>query len=218
MSGQTMALWSFVEHNLEVKTAHPTKTALVNTVVELLENQRADELTSEQVLEISNISKGSLYHHFVDFSALIDAARIVRYTRWADQSIQILTTVMNDASNREQFFEGLVRVFELTQSPSSRSSRFERARILGMAEGNPRLMHDLGEEQQRLTESITELARRAQNAGYLRADLDPLSMALMIQGYAFGKIIDDVATLHIDPKKWNELIFDVIEKSFATQG
>ncbi|TRZ88269.1 MAG: TetR/AcrR family transcriptional regulator [Streptomycetaceae bacterium] len=213
-----MALWSLIDHNFEVKTAHPTKITLINTVVDLLENQRADELTSEQVLEISNISKGSLYHHFIDFSALIDAARIVRYARWADRSIQILTTVMNEASNRAQFFEGLARVFELTQSPASRSSRFERARIVGMAEGNPRLMHDLGEEQQRLTDSITELVIKAQNAGYLRSDLDSASIALLIQGYAFGKIIDDIATLHIDPKKWNALIADVIEKSLATQA
>ena len=79
-------------------------------------------------------------------------------------------------------------------------------------------MHALGEEQQRLTESITALVIKAQNAGYLRSDLDSASIALLIQGYAFGKIIDDIATLHIDPKKWNALIADVIEKSLATQA
>jgi len=199
-----------------VKNAHPTKVALVNIVVELLENHRADEITSEQVLEISSISKGSLYHHFIDFSALIDTARVIRYSRWVDRSIQLLTDVTTSTKTREEFFAGLTEVTKLTQSPSSRSSRFERARILGLAEGNPRLMHDLGEEQQRLTDSITDLVREAQERGYMRKDLDASAIAVLIQAYTLGRIVDDVTVNHVDPEKWIQLISEVVEKGFGS--
>jgi len=199
-----------------VKNAHPTKVALVNTVVELLENHRADEITSEQVLEISSISKGSLYHHFIDFSALIDTARVIRYSRWVDRSIQLLTDVTTSTKTREEFFAGLTEVTKLTQSPSSRSSRFERARILGLAEGNPRLMHDLGEEQQRLTDSITDLVREGQERGYMRKDLDASAIAVLIQAYTLGRIVDDVTVNHVDPEKWIQLISEVVEKGFGS--
>ncbi len=199
-----------------MKNAHPTKVALVNTVVELLENHRADEITSEQVLEISSISKGSLYHHFIDFSALIDTARVIRYSRWVDRSIELLTDVTTSTKTREEFFAGLAEVTKLTQSPASRSSRFERARILGLAEGNPRLMHDLGEEQQRLTDSITDLVREGQERGYMRKDLDASAIAVLIQAYTLGRIVDDVTVNHVDPEKWIQLISEVVEKGFGS--
>lgn len=215
MSGEPMVISTIKRQNFIVKNAHPTKVALVNTVVELLENYRADEITSEQVLELSSISKGSLYHHFADFSALIDTARVIRYARWVDRSIELLTTVATTTKTREEFFAGLSEVTKLTQSPASRSSRFERARILGLAEGNPRLMHDLGEEQQRLTDSITDLVREAQERGYVRLDLDVASIAVLIQAYTLGKIVDDVTADHVDPDRWLDLLGQVIEKGLG---
>jgi len=41
---------------------HPTKALLVETVVELLENTKPADIQADKVLEISGISKGSLYH------------------------------------------------------------------------------------------------------------------------------------------------------------
>lgn len=134
-----MALSSITRDNAKMKNAHPTKVALVNTVVALLEDRRADEITSEQVLELSSISKGSMYHHFVDFPALIDTARVVRYARWVDRSIELLTKAVTSAKTKEEFFAGLSEIIQITQSPTLRASRFERARILGLADGNAKI-------------------------------------------------------------------------------
>jgi len=210
-----MALSSITRDNAKMKNAHPTKVALVNTVVALLEDRRADEITSEQVLELSSISKGSMYHHFVDFPALIDTARVVRYARWVDSSTDLFTGIATSAKTKEEFFEGLSQYIKITQSPTLRASRFERARILGLADGNPKLMHDLGEEQKRLTDSISDLIREAQERGYFRSDLDPATVAVMIQAYTLGRIVDDVTTDQMDPEKWNILVGEIIEKSFG---
>ncbi len=210
-----MVLWPITGDNGKVKNAHPTKVALVNTVVELLEDRRADEITSEQVLELSSISKGSMYHHFVDFPALIDTARVIRYARWVDRSIELLTKVVTSAKTKEEFFLGLSEVVKVTQSPTLRASRFERARILGLADGNAKLLHDLGEEQKRLTDSYSDLIREAQERGYFRSDLDPATVAVLIQAYTLGRIVDDVTTDQMDPEKWNTLIREIVEKGFG---
>ena len=49
---------------------HPTKQTLIDTVLALMEKKSIEQISSDEVLEISNISKGSLYHHFEDFPEL----------------------------------------------------------------------------------------------------------------------------------------------------
>ena len=55
---------------------HPTKAVLVRTVVELLDTQMPSEIHADNVLEISGISKGSLYHHFEDLGELVETAQV----------------------------------------------------------------------------------------------------------------------------------------------
>jgi CDGSH-type Zn-finger protein len=46
-----------------------------------------DEITSENVLDISGISRGSLYHHFEDFSELLELAQVRRFASYVNKSI-----------------------------------------------------------------------------------------------------------------------------------
>ena len=61
---------------------HPTKAVLVRTVVQLLDTQLPTEIHADDVLEISGISKGSLYHHFEDLGELVETAQVLRYSKW----------------------------------------------------------------------------------------------------------------------------------------
>ena len=54
---------------------HPTKAKLIETVVELLDQHPVEAITLDQILEMSKISKGSMYHHFADFD---DIAFVVK--------------------------------------------------------------------------------------------------------------------------------------------
>ena len=93
---------------------HPTKRALIETVLELLKSVKPNELTSESVLEKSGISKGSLYHHFEDFDDLIETAEVIRYAAYVDQSIHLLTKVFQLAKNRDQMVVELKKVTRFT--------------------------------------------------------------------------------------------------------
>ena len=82
---------------------HPTKKLLVETVVNLLDSQRPSEILAEDVLEISGVSKGSMYHHFEDLQELVEIAQLIRYSKWIDASIQFMTTNVLSANSRESF-------------------------------------------------------------------------------------------------------------------
>ena len=189
---------------------HPTKAKLILTVATMLDELDVSELQVDQVLERSGISKGSLYHHFTDFAHLIEAAHIHRFTRMVDRSIESLANVIARSTTKAELREGLLTVTRNTQRPELAPARFERARALALAEHQPRMREVMAREQARLTAAIADIAREAQAKGWLRADLDPNVVAVFIQAYTLGKVVDDVVADRMDPDSWVRFIDEIV--------
>lgn len=148
---------------------HPTREALISTVVKLLDTHEIETITSEQVLEISKISRGSMYHHF-------------------EASV-------------------------ITQSEQLKTNRFERMTALAKAVHTPRMHKILGAEQERLNESIADLYRVVLDKGWGNPNLDPRAVAVFIQSYTLGKVVDGVTTDHMQGSDWLNLINTVLESA-----
>ena len=121
---------------MPLRHLHPTGIELVKTVDQLLDLKRADEITSEEVLKESGISKGSLYHHFVDLPDLIETTLIYRYSKWIDLSIQRMSGLLNTAKTPKALKEALFQITFATQKDSLKDMRIERARIFAEAQNN----------------------------------------------------------------------------------
>jgi AcrR family transcriptional regulator len=185
-------------------------------MVTLLNDRPIAEIRSEEVLELSGVSKGSLYHHFNDFSDLINTALVYRFSQEVDLNIEIIANTLSRATTKEQLFQGLAQVTIATQKPESRTIRFERARVLALSEGNPQLARELGAEQDRLTEAVTDLVRESINKGFIRSDLNPQAIAVFIQAYSLGTVVDDVAGEHVNPEDYYKLIDRVLRSTLGT--
>lgn len=192
---------------------HPTKTALIETTRELLESNSRKDISSELILNKSGISKGSLYHHFEDFDELIEAAMLLKYSEWVDASIEAITAVLRSVHSADDVYERLVGITVHTQDPKRKPDRVYRAEVLGAAASSPRLARALAVEQQRLTDSLADLVRETQEKGYFYKDVDPKALAVFIQAYTFGKIVDDFSDSPMDPNAWNSLINKFLEKT-----
>jgi AcrR family transcriptional regulator len=196
------------------KVNHPTKVQLVRTTVELLESKLPNEIAVDEILDKSGISKGSLYHHFEDLSELIEAAQVERYAAWVDRSIEVLTSLIASAKNREDLLVGLKKVTRLTQDPGYSSTRYARARAIVNAEHSPRFQQALGHEQARLTEALIDLIEEARNKGYYATDFDARAGAVLVQAYTLGKMVDDFVDQKMDPEEWYKLIDKVVDRVF----
>ena len=85
-----------------ISSLHPTAKELVLAMDRLLESTRPTDITTEQVINESGISKGSLYHHFVDLNDLIETTLIYRYSKWIDSSIQLMSKLLNTAKTPQK--------------------------------------------------------------------------------------------------------------------
>lgn len=182
----------------------------------MLDELDVADLQVDQVLERSGVSKGSMYHHFTDFAHLIEAAHVRRFSRMIDASVKSLAEVMVSARTREEMVLGLQRVTRNTQRPELAPLRFERARALALAEHHPRMRDAMASEQARLTAAITDIVRESQSKGWVRTDFDPQVLAVFIQAYTLGKIVDDITDEHMDNEQWMLLIDRIVEQVLST--
>ena len=193
---------------------HPTRQRLLDTALALLDLHQPEELLVDTVLQQSGVSKGSLYHHFEDFGDLIETALVSMFVASVDRNTAAIRGVLEQSSNKEEFVRRIGQVTLETQAPDMRVVRFRRARLLTMAEGRPRLMSKMSDEQARLTKNYRDLFQEFQAKGWINDDFDPQAATVFIQAYTIGKIVDDVTTEPMDPAAWNSLIMKIFEKVF----
>ncbi len=199
------------------QSVHPTKTLLIETAVKLLDTQLPHEIAVDEILEKSGISKGSLYHHFEDLAELLEEAQVVRYADWVDRSIELIVSIISKAKTKEDLFAGVKRMTKLTQSAEFKNFRYERARTIGNSQGHKRFQKLLAIEQERLTTGLSDVIREVIEKGFFDKKLNPQVLAIFIQSYTLGKIVDDVVTNPINPQEWDDFIDRMVYKSMFSE-
>ncbi len=199
------------------RAQHPTRERLIAVTVEMLDDRGPGEITVDDVLSLSGISKGSLYHHFTDLADLVDEALAYRFAHYVDLTVAAIVPIVTDSKTRDEMFAGIARITIATQSPESRPNRLERVETVGRAARNPHLRELLNNEQQRLNGALADLIHEGQNKRWFSADFDPLAAAVLIQAYTLGRALDDITEPHLDPQAWIDLIDRLVLKTFGAE-
>ena len=196
---------------------HPTKRLLVETVINLLESKTPEEVLAEEVLDISGVSKGSMYHHFEDLQELVETAQIVRYSKWIDASIDFLTKNVATTQTKDDLREALRILTVVTQTDERKSARAERARALAACFDNPRMAKQMGVESQRMTDAITDVVEELKNKELLSADVNAKAAATWIQAYTLGKLVNDYNPTGVTEDEWVDFIMSIVESTFLSK-
>lgn len=189
---------------------HPTKTALIDTVVSMLVSMPVEEITCDAVLAASGISRGSLYYHFSDFGDLIEHALAVRFAGWVDDIIFGLESVVNNSTSKPDFRDRLLAATYATRSHAL-LNRLERAIPFAAAANSERFRAALGAEQQRLTNAHITVLRHAQQKGWVADDVDLTSVAVLVQAISLGLVVDQIAVEPVVPQVWDTLLRSVLD-------
>lgn len=193
---------------------HPTAALLCKTVEQMLNEKKPDLITAEEVLEKSGISKGSLYHHFEDLSDLIETTLIIRYAHWIDLSIRSMSKLLETGKTTKSLKEGLFKVTYATQSDAMSKTRLERAQIVALTQNNPRLLKKFTSETDRMTSSFEDLIREVIDRKLFKPNLEPRTIAIFIQAYTFGLVLNDLSENKVEYENWVTLINQIIGEVF----
>ena len=193
---------------------HPTKGLLQETAINLIDEFGPQGFTVETLLETSKISKGSLYHHFHDFSDVIEQAQVARFSRYVDQDIMLLVGLLKSATSREDLESKFAMIVQGAGLPGRDASRADRAAILGMARHSKKLADGLAVEQQRVTDVLTDIAREMQERGWINKDLDAAVVATFVQAYSMGFVLNDITASPISIERWSSFISFMLGKIF----
>jgi hypothetical protein len=91
--------------------------------------------------------------------------------------------------------------------PDSVDARAERVQVLAAALEDPVLAKHVADIQRQLLTQVSAIVKEAQINKVIRADVDPYSVAVMMQSTAIGLVGVDLAKdLMPDIKTWNHLM------------
>jgi AcrR family transcriptional regulator len=189
-----------------VRDTHPTKVHLTEAAATLIDEHGSQGFTVEQLLETSNISKGSLYHHFEDFHDVIMQAQVLRFARYVEEDITALANVLLASKSREDLFGRLDQISRVTHDPARSGRRADRIEILAGARHSEKMKNALAPTQARLTGAIADIVRELKAKEFINENLDPGAVAVFIQAYSLGLIVNDVSNEPIDLEEWHAMI------------
>ena len=197
-----------------LRNFHPTTRLLVETASKLLESKSATQISAEEVLEISGISRGSMYHHFEDLNDLIETTHVYGYSRWVDASIKFMYDFVITAKNKEELRQSLRKLTEITQADSRKAARAQRALALAMCASNERMAKKLAPEIQRLTDAIADVTSEVKNKGLFKESVDSKVLSTFIQAYTLGKIVNDFNPEPVSEEPWVDFIMAIVDNTF----
>lgn len=193
---------------------HPTKRLLVETTSKLLDEKVAIQVSAEEVLERSGISRGSMYHHFVDLDDLLETTQVWRYSRWVDASVKFMYDFVITSRTKDEVRAALRKLTEITQSDDRRAARAQRALTIALCSSNDRMAKKLSPEIKRLTDCIEDVCEELKNKGLLKQSIDSYAASTFIQAYTLGKIVNDFNPEPVGEEQWIELIMAIVEGYF----
>lgn len=197
---------------------HPTKRHLIETVVSMLDTHGASTITAESVLVASNVSKGSLYHHFEDFGDLIEAAQVARFSTFVANLIAKLNAVLEEFHDIESARAKFHEAVEYRESDSARLMRFERMATILEATHNERIAQKFAEVQNSVTKAWRDAYTKAIDRGWAEPSLDPLAVAVLMQSTIAGRIVDDISELKMEKDNWVKVIQYLLDVTFFAKA
>lgn len=189
---------------------HPTAERLIATVSQMLDGENPHSIIVDDVLAASGVSRSGVYHHFGDYAGLIEASLLRRFSINVDLDTTAIWQVTRESTTFDEYWQRIRALSAMTQLPERAPIRAERARILSLAATNERLRKQLAQEQERLTTEMGEAIKHAQICGWVTPDLDPNAIAVLLQAYSLGRIVDDITTHHVSNDAWVGVIDAVL--------
>ena len=173
--------------------------------------------TAVRIQEISsatNVSIGSIYHHFGDRDGLIRATYVHQFASSVREDIGSVKRFMAKMHSVQEIIEHYDDMIQFLVSHFGRLPASERAAIIGNTTGRPLLRQALAEVQNELTNGLTEVMTLLQSRKMLKAHISPRAAAVMALGMLHGRVIAELDTDPVADGDWNQAMLSALSGLF----
>jgi AcrR family transcriptional regulator len=190
-----------------------TVDIVLKAVIRRLEESGESQLTIDDILLETGVSKGSLYYHFGDREGLIYAARIAQYSSYLEKDSEELRHGILNCTKFDQYVKNLLNLTILSVKEEDRKIRMMRLNTISSAYGRRELWYALQEKQHQYNNAITEVFQYGQKMGWVRTDITAHALGIFVQGHALSRVLVDLDHNQLEAESWEKvmkLTFDVI--------
>lgn len=187
---------------------------LIDAALVIIDRDGIDGARLRDIVAEAGLTTGSLYWFFKNRRQLINAALADRYVDKMRSVLEVTRTILDSSLDSVDPLDLALQEAAQPDRPDRVAARRERIQVLAAALDDPVLARQLAEVTRSFTEQVIEAITAAQARGLVRADVDPLALATVIQattvGYAVTDVADDLAP---EPDQWlaiNRLIVDAL--------
>lgn len=206
-------------------TPQPKQARAKNTVDAVIaETKRALALGGETAVRVQEISKatnvsiGSIYHHFGDRDGLIRATYVHQFASGVREDISNVKKFMTKMHSTQEIIEHYDEMVEFLVYHFGRLPASERATILGNTTGRPLLRKALAEVQHELTNGLAEVMQLLQDRKMLKPQLSPRAAAVVTLGMLHGRVIAELDTDPVADKDWNQAMLSAFSGLFVLEN
>lgn len=193
------------ERSSEVAEQHPTKVQLLDACDLLIEERGPFGFGVQDIQKETSVSIGSIYHHFGTFPNLVSSAMVRRAYRATQQRVMLVNVVLETASDREEFLDGLTKIAENYNAREQANYRFERVELVALARDDLAYRTALGEQQRQVTDAFAAHLRKAQELDWITSELGAEGLAIFLLSFFFGSVLNDLNPDPLEPAALDEL-------------
>ena len=179
--------------------ANPSRRALLDTAVVMIEEWGLDGFTVDELLVESGTSSSSLYHHFGSREGLLIAAQEERYRRLArGEDLRNLDGGLA-ATTTEEFLAYVARQIErIVTDPANRAVRRSRLEAAARSMASPELATRTAAVQEMMFDVIAAMFDVAQARGLIDLGLDTRAYAAWFHGMTLGRTVTEAGSVGTD--------------------
>ena len=198
--------------DVNIPEMHKTRKLLLETVIKEISTRETSAISSEEILGLTGISRGSLYHHFTDYSDLVETAQFLIVERFIAATSQLALAAVRDNEDpliaATQLMEVIANAHSFNSIQTSFSLRIRtlQLELLVASLTRPKIRAQVQELQDLLTATWMETIEICKQRGWAESDLDTRSTSVLIQSAFFGRSLDDFASGKMVLASWTATI------------
>lgn len=157
----------------------------------------------QEISENTNVSIGSIYHHFGDRDGLIRAAYVQTFRKTIQKDIDRVKRFMSRMTSAKEMADHYDEMLAFLNHHFEQFPARDRANTIGSTTGRPLLRDAIVAVQTELTTGLTEVMQLLKDRGILKPHLEPRAAAVMTLGMLHGRVIAEFDSTPVENEHWN---------------